>query len=71
MKRSGRGNESGFEQGDSNGPGDESVVRLRGLPFDSTKMDIVKFFDGTSFRERELKGQFVTFCLFTVHFSLL
>merc|ERR1719414_1979633 len=46
VKRSGRGNESGFEQGDSNGPGDESVVRLRGLPFDSTKMDIVKFFDG-------------------------
>ena len=56
VKRSGRGNESGFEQGDSNGPGDESVVRLRGLPFDSTKMDIVKFFDGTSFRERELRS---------------
>ena len=48
MKRSGRGGDSGFDQGDNGGPQEDSVVRLRGLPFDSTKMDIVKFFDGTS-----------------------
>ena len=49
VKRSSvRGSDSGFEQSDNGGPQEESVVRLRGLPFDSTKMDIVKFFDGTS-----------------------
>jgi len=47
VKRSSvRGSDSGFEQSDNGGPQEESVVRLRGLPFDSTKMDIVKFFDG-------------------------
>ena len=48
VKRSGRGGDSGFDQSDNGGPQEDSVVRLRGLPFDSTKMDIVKFFDGTS-----------------------
>ena len=47
-RSSGRGSDSGFEQSDNGGPQEDSVVRLRGLPFDSTKMDIVKFFDGTS-----------------------
>jgi heterogeneous nuclear ribonucleoprotein F/H len=38
VKRSGKGDE---EKG-----GDDTVVRLRGLPFDSTKSDIEKFFEG-------------------------
>ena len=28
---------------------EDNVVRLRGLPFDSAKSDIVKFFDGKYF----------------------
>jgi len=41
VKRSGKGDEGFAKGGDS-----DSVVRLRGLPFDSTKADIEKFFEG-------------------------
>lgn len=51
VKRSGKGDYG--SPGGGNGDGrntlfEDSVVRLRGLPFDSTQMDIVKFFDGKS-----------------------
>jgi len=43
VKRSGKGEEGGEKGGSLF---EDSVVRLRGLPFDSTKVDIEKFFEG-------------------------
>ena len=43
VKRSGKGEEGGEKGGSLF---QDSVVRLRGLPFDSTKTDIEKFFEG-------------------------
>ena len=46
VKRSGGGEGSGPSGGASTTDGGENCVRLRGLPFEATKQDIVKFFDG-------------------------
>ena len=41
----------------------DSVVRLRGLPFDCTKEEITRFFAGMSFPQSYL-CQFLSVCLF-------
>ena len=43
VKRSGKGDQFG---GDKSNLFEDNVVRLRGLPFDSAKGDIEKFFEG-------------------------
>ena len=40
-------NRSGKGEAEGSGPGaNDNCVRLRGLPFDCTKSDVTKFFDG-------------------------
>jgi hypothetical protein len=51
IKRAGRGESGDGGRGDPFAPpGGDNCVRLRGLPFDCTKMDIANFFDGKKIR---------------------
>ena len=48
-------NRSGKGEAEGSGPGaNDNCVRLRGLPFDCTKSDVSKFFDGKYFIKSDI-----------------